>query len=89
MQEPNTNNIVSTTLREWITIDSRNTPSTTNPEDEEIVDAPGKDGNASIKEQVKRPNPWRKMMTMMTMFSNYKLTVNFTLLKFATNKISL
>ena len=37
-------------------------PSTTNPEDEEIVDAPGNDGNASIPEQIKRPNPWRKMM---------------------------
>jgi len=27
-----------------------------------MVDAPGKDGNASMPEQVKRPNPWRKMM---------------------------
>ena len=35
---------------------------TTNPEDEEIVDAPGNDGNSSMPEQVKRPNPWRKMM---------------------------
>ena len=25
------------------------------------MDAPGDDGNASILEQVKRPNPWRKM----------------------------
>jgi hypothetical protein len=49
-------------LKEWITTDSRNTSSTINPEDEEIVDAPGKDGNASMPEQVKRPNPWRKMM---------------------------
>jgi len=40
-------------LKEWITTDSRNMPSTTNPEDEEIVDAPGKDGNASMLEQVK------------------------------------
>jgi len=47
-------------LREWITTDSRNTPSTTNPEDEEIVDAPGNDGNASMPEQVKRHNPWRR-----------------------------
>jgi hypothetical protein len=38
---PNTNKIESTTLKEWIT-DSRNTPSTTNPEDEEIVDDPRK-----------------------------------------------
>jgi hypothetical protein len=37
-------------------------PSATNFEGEEIVDAPGKDGNASMPEQVKRPNPWRKMM---------------------------
>ena len=43
-----------------------NTPSNTNLEEEEIVDAPGNDGNASMPEQVKRPNPWRKMMMMMT-----------------------
>jgi len=49
-------------LKERITTDSRNTPSTTNPEDEEIVDALGKDGNASMPEQVKRPNRRRKMM---------------------------
>ena len=59
--------------------DSRNTPSTTNLEEKEIVDALGKDGNASMPEQVKRPNPWRrrrrrrkkkkkkKMMMMMMM----------------------
>jgi len=29
------------------------------------VDAPGSDGNESMPEQVKRPNPWRKMMMMM------------------------
>jgi hypothetical protein len=52
-------------LKEWTTPDSRNTPSATNLEGEEIVDAPGKDGNASMPEQVKRPNPWRKMMMMM------------------------
>jgi len=56
-------------LKEWITTDSRNTPSTTNPEDEEIVDAPGKDGNASMPEQVKRHNPWRKMMMTMIMIA--------------------
>jgi len=28
------------------------------------VDAPGNDGNASMPEQVKRPNPWRKMLMM-------------------------
>jgi hypothetical protein len=39
-----------------------------------IGDAPGKDGNASMPEQIKRLNPWRrrrrkkkkKMMMMMT-----------------------
>jgi hypothetical protein len=42
-----------------------NTPSTTNLEEEEIVDSPGNDGNESMPEQVKRPNPWRKMMMMI------------------------
>jgi hypothetical protein len=37
-------------------------PSTTNFEEEETFDAPGNDGNASMPEQVKRPNPRRKMM---------------------------
>jgi len=41
-----------------------NTPSTTNLEKEEIVSDPGNDGNASMPEQVKRPNPCRKMMMM-------------------------
>jgi hypothetical protein len=31
-------------------------------EEEEIVDALGNDGDVSMPEQVKRPNPWRKMM---------------------------
>jgi hypothetical protein len=62
---PNTNKTGSTTLKEWTTPDFRNAPSTTNLEEEEIVDAPGKDGYASMPEQVKRPNPWRKMMMMM------------------------
>jgi hypothetical protein len=35
--------------------------------EEEIVDALGKDGNASMPEQVNRLNPWRKMMIMMTL----------------------
>jgi hypothetical protein len=51
-------------LKEWTTPDSRNTPSTTNLEEEVIVDAHGHDGNALIPEQVKRHNPWSKMMTM-------------------------
>ena len=51
-----------TILKEWTTPDSRNTSSTTNLEEEEIVDALGNDGNASLPEQVTRPNSWRKMM---------------------------
>jgi len=70
----------STILKEWTTPDSRNTPSTTNLEEEEIVDAPGNDGNASTPEQVNRPNPWRKMMMMIN--PNYRthfITQNFVL----------
>ena len=37
-------------------------PPTTNLEEEEIVDALGNDGNASMPEQVNRPKPWGKMM---------------------------
>jgi len=51
--------------KDWTTPDSRNTPSTTNLEEEETVDVPGNDGNASMPEHVKRPNQWRKMMMMM------------------------
>jgi hypothetical protein len=47
-------------LKEWITLGSRNTPSTTNLEEEEIVGAPENVGNTSMPEQVKRPNPWRR-----------------------------
>ena len=36
-------------------------------------DAPGNDGNASMPEQVKRPNPWRKMMMMTMMMKKFKL----------------
>jgi hypothetical protein len=32
----------------------------------------GKDGNASMPEQVKRPNPWKKMMMMMNFILNYQ-----------------
>jgi hypothetical protein len=49
-------------LTEWTTPDSRNKPSTANLEEEEIVDAPGNDGNASMPEQFKRHNPWKKKM---------------------------
>jgi len=64
MWDPNTNKTVSTILKEWTTPDFRNTPSTTNLEEKEIVDALGNDGNMSMPEQVNRPNPWRKMMMM-------------------------
>jgi len=67
----NTNKTGSTTLTEWTTPDCRNTPSTTDLEEEETVDAPGKDGNASKPEQVKRPNPWRKTTMMMMMMMIY------------------
>jgi hypothetical protein len=62
---PNTIKTGSTISKEGTTPDCRNTPSTTNLEEEEIVDAPGNDGKASMPEQFKRPNPWRKMMMMM------------------------
>jgi hypothetical protein len=51
--DPNTNKAGSTILKEWTTPDSRNTPSTTNLEEKEIVDVPGNDGNTLIPEQVK------------------------------------
>jgi hypothetical protein len=57
-------------LKEWTTPDSRNTPSSTNLEEEETVDALGNDGKASMPVQVKRPNLWRKKMMMM-MFHFY------------------
>ena len=56
-------------MKERTTPDSRNTPSTTDLVEEEIVDAPGNDGNASMPEQVKRPNPWMMMMMMMINFA--------------------
>ena len=62
----------STILKEWTTPDSRNTPSITNLEEEETVDAPGNDGNASMPEQVKRPNPWRKMTMNKKQFCIHK-----------------
>jgi len=62
-------------LREWIARDSRNTPSATNPEDEKIVDASGNDGNTSMPEQVKRPNPWREMMIYYNYILMYARTM--------------
>jgi len=68
----------STTSTEWTTPDSRNTHSLTNPGEEGIADAPGNDGNESMPEQVKRPNPWRKMrmisrvrVNLLTIFQQY------------------
>ena len=43
------------------------TDNTRLPEHALNVDASGNDGNASMPEQVNRPNPWRKMMMMMMM----------------------
>jgi len=62
MYEPNRIKIGLMTLKEWINIHPWNTPSTTNPKDEEIVYDPGKDGNVSMLKQVKRPNPLMMMM---------------------------
>jgi len=56
-------------LREWTTTDCRNTPSTTNPEDEEIADAPGKKAKLRCRNSVKRRNPWMMMMMMMIAYS--------------------
>jgi hypothetical protein len=52
-------------LKKWTTPDFQNTPSTTNLEEEEIVDSLANNGNASMPEQVNRPNQWRRVMTMM------------------------
>jgi hypothetical protein len=38
------------------------------------MDAPGNDGNASIPEEVKRPNPWMMMMMLMMMMMGLKIT---------------
>ena len=62
----------TTILKERTTPDSRNTPSTTNLKEEEIVDALENDGNASMPEQVKRPNPFRKMVMRMSKHFRFK-----------------
>jgi len=41
-------------LKELTTPDSRITSSTTNLKEEQIVDAPGNEGNVSMPEQIKR-----------------------------------
>jgi len=63
--DPNTNKTGSTILKEWTTPDFRKTTSTTNLEEEGIVDDLENDGKASMPEHVNRPNPWRKMIMMM------------------------
>jgi len=63
-------------LKEWTTTDSRNTPSTTNLEEEETVDAPENDGNASMPEQVKRPNPWRKIIIIIIIIETNSRSVS-------------
>jgi hypothetical protein len=45
-------------FKEWRTPNCRNAPSNVNLEEEEIVDDLRNDGNASMPEEVKRPNPW-------------------------------
>jgi hypothetical protein len=57
---------------------------------EEIVDAPGKDGNTSTPQQIKRPNPWRrrrkkkmKMMMMMMIFYTSRADKNETIAQLA------
>jgi len=65
-------------LKEWTTPDCRNTPSTTNLEEKEIVDVPGNDGIASMSEHVKRPNPWRKMMMMMKLLYQCSIVSEFS-----------
>ena len=73
--------------------DSRNTPSPTNPGEEGIADAPGNDGNTSMPEQVKRPNPWMMMMMMMMVLSVFRtfilhLSVAFHFSRFCNTIIS-
>ena len=64
-------------MKEWTTPDCRNTPSTTNLEEEEIVDALGNDGNASMPERVKGPKPRRKKKMMMIIMIIYVYTAQF------------
>jgi hypothetical protein len=68
-------------LKEWIKVDFRNTPSTTNLEEEEIVGAPENAGNASMPEQVKRPNPWRRRKKKMMMVKWVPVTTAWCVLR--------
>jgi len=40
-------------------------------DEEEIVDAPGNYGIVSMREQVKRLNPWTKILMMMMMMVKF------------------
>ena len=40
------------------------------PRGRRIVADPGNDGNASMPEQVKRPNPWRKIIIIIIIISS-------------------
>jgi hypothetical protein len=68
-------------LKEWKTLNSRNTPSATNLEEDEIVDAPGNDGNTSMPEEVKRSNPWRKKKKMINKHTTCFITLVITVLQ--------
>ena len=86
--DPNTNKTGSTILKEWTTPDSRNTPSTTNLEEEEIVDALGNDGNASKPEQVNHPNQWRIIIIIIIIIiwiESINLSSNFKILELNRN----
>jgi hypothetical protein len=74
-------------LKEWTILDSRNTPSNINLEEEGIMDDLRNDGSASVPEQVSRPNPWKKkkkktkmMMMMIWNLDNTDNMLHYSLL---------
>jgi hypothetical protein len=63
-------------LKERTTPDFQNTPSTTNLEEQVIMDALGYDDKASMPEQINRPNQWMMMMMMtMTLFTHKSVQI--------------
>jgi hypothetical protein len=64
-------------LKERTKTDCRNTPSTTNLEEEETVDDLRNDGNASMSEQVNRPKPWGE--------DDYDVTTNIDYIRVVTS----
>jgi hypothetical protein len=48
----------------------------TNLEEEEMVGAPGNDGNASMPEEFKRRNAWRKKKKMIMMMMMMMIYLN-------------